>query len=437
MRGTGLAAYSWSTGGAGYDNEDRLTNWSRTSGDTQTWNLSLVGDWSSTAVNGTTQTRTHTMTHELTAINGTPLAYDVKGNLTTRNDSRTFAWDFDNRLKTTTLSGVAATYTYDALGRRVTKTAGGATTVFVSCTRPIQHSPWAGQEIVEYTLGAAAASPQRRYVYGTYIDEPLMLLKGSNKYYYHANSLYCIATLTNNAGAVYELYGYNAYGQTRILAPDGVTSRSVSNAGNDFAFCGRRLDDETGLIYFRARYFEPLEGRFISRDPAKDILSSNLYCYSDNGPTNLLDPSGFCPERCDDPCGDIKKGGEDRGHIGGVVCCGGKLYTCIWKSGGHKRPSNPQAISIIDGCTKKHEDHHLNDQSMPTCDKDRPGPYRRQFKDEKQKNFKEAGATLIQQKCLEDNLKDCKGEPNCEADVKNEKAEVDKQAKDYSKKAGI
>ena len=60
-----MAPYSWSTGPTGYDDEDRLTNWQRTNGDTQTWNLSPVHDWTSTTINGQLQTRTHGPGHEI------------------------------------------------------------------------------------------------------------------------------------------------------------------------------------------------------------------------------------------------------------------------------------------------------------------------------------------------------------------------------------
>ena len=97
------AAYSWSTGPEGYDDKDRLVSWARSSGDWQTWTLSKVGDWSTTTVNGTQETRTHNDVHELTARGAQALACNVKGNLTrAAGDSvDRYAWDYDNRLKST------------------------------------------------------------------------------------------------------------------------------------------------------------------------------------------------------------------------------------------------------------------------------------------------------------------------------------------------
>jgi len=82
-----------------YDNEDRLTSFTRDNGDSQSWNLSLVGDWNTFNANGNLQTRTHDFVHELTAINATALTYDVKGNLTQNSNAQTYTWDYENRMK--------------------------------------------------------------------------------------------------------------------------------------------------------------------------------------------------------------------------------------------------------------------------------------------------------------------------------------------------
>jgi YD repeat-containing protein len=145
--------YSWTTSGgstAGYDAEDRLTYWTRSSSGsgsihTQAWpinygstGLSLVGDWTTVNINGVTQSRTHNAVHELLTVNSTGLTHDAKGNLT-RDVGDTldrFTWDFDNRMKAADVNQDGTndlTFTYDALGRRVSKndTAGSVHTVYV------------------------------------------------------------------------------------------------------------------------------------------------------------------------------------------------------------------------------------------------------------------------------------------------------------------
>jgi RHS repeat-associated protein len=95
---------------------------------------------------------------------------------------------------------------------------------------------------------------------------------------------------TNQDGAIAERYAYSAYGETLILAPDGSTPRAVSAYGNPYTFTGRRLDNETNLMYYRGRYYLPPLGRFIGRDPVESSI--NVYEYCASSPIILLDPTG-------------------------------------------------------------------------------------------------------------------------------------------------
>jgi hypothetical protein len=108
-----MSGYGFTSAGTTYDNEDRLTGFSRaaTSGPallSQSWSLTAVGDWTSVTTNGTAQSRTHGPTHELLTAGGQNVATDVKGNITTlpvnlRPAGSTTAmnlnWDSDNKLR--------------------------------------------------------------------------------------------------------------------------------------------------------------------------------------------------------------------------------------------------------------------------------------------------------------------------------------------------
>jgi len=187
-----------------------------------------------------------------------------------------------------TRTGTTVTGHYSADG--VTWTQGGTATVAFS-----QATIYAGLAVTSHTNAAVSTatftnvattgwvttttSPvyARGYVYGSYVDEPLALITPTQKYYYHANHLYSVAALTNNVGVVVERYRYDAYGQRKVLAADGVTTRTASNFGQNLGFTGRFLDNETGLYYFRARYYSGILGRFISRDPLGYVDGKNLY----------------------------------------------------------------------------------------------------------------------------------------------------------------
>ncbi|MFO0940459.1 MAG: hypothetical protein U0930_06790 [Pirellulales bacterium] len=123
------------------------------SGLSQSWSLSAVGDWNSVTTNGTAQTGTHGPTHELLTGAGSNVSTDVKGNITLipsslrpNASSLTSVWDFDNRLISATTGSTTVSHQYDALGRRVARTSGSSTTVYVQ----------AGQQtIADYASGAA------------------------------------------------------------------------------------------------------------------------------------------------------------------------------------------------------------------------------------------------------------------------------------------
>jgi len=95
-------------------------------------------------------------------------------------------------------------------------------------------------------------------------------------------------------GEVVERYSYTAYGKTTFHNPDGsVKQEQSSSVGNPYYFTGRRLDSETGLYYYRARYYDVDLGRFIGRDPIGYKGGINLYEYVGDSPTNRTDPSGL------------------------------------------------------------------------------------------------------------------------------------------------
>jgi RHS repeat-associated protein len=294
-----MSGYGFTSAGTSYDDEDRLTGYARTSGTfTQSWNLTKVGDWTSVTTNGTAQNRTHGPTHELLTAGGQNVSTDVKGNitllplnLTPQSSPLALIWDFDNKLRGADLgnnSSVDVNFQYDALGRRVARTGTGGSVVYV------QHDQ---QTIADYPVGGVASTPTYRYVYASYIDEPVVRKAAGTSgtiHYYHRNQQYSITAMTTSTGAVAERYAYTAYGQPTICNASGSVLTS-SAVGNRYTYTGREWDETLSLHHFRARWMSPMAGRFLSRDPIglEGILDLYEYCHS--SPFVFNDSNGESP----------------------------------------------------------------------------------------------------------------------------------------------
>ncbi|XZE34503.1 RHS repeat domain-containing protein [Pirellulaceae bacterium SH501] len=266
-----MSNYGFTSAGTSYDDKDRLTGFARASGTfTQSWSLTSVGDWNSITTNGTAQNRTHGPTHELLTAGGQNITTDVKGNitllpttLTTSGVAMAVGYDFDNKLKSADVDNNGSndvTFQYDALGRRVARQGTSGSFVYVQQDQ---------QTIADYGYGDAPSSPTHRYVYASYIDEPVVRKAAGTSgtiHYYHRNQQYSITAVTTSSGSVAERYAYTAYGQPTILDSSGsVLSSSAIN--NRYTYTGREWDQTLGLYHFRARWMSGLAGRFMGRDP--------------------------------------------------------------------------------------------------------------------------------------------------------------------------
>jgi len=254
-----------------------------------------VGDWSSVTTNGTAQSRTHGNTHELLTAGGSNVTTDVKGNITVlpsnlvaQSSALGLVYDFDNKMKSADVgnnSSVDVEFKYDALGRRVGRSGSSGSFAYVQSDQ---------QTLVDYGLGDAPSSPLYRYVYGSYIDEPIVR-KGSGSggtlYYFHRNQQYSVYCVTSSSAAITERYAYTAYGEPTICNSSGTVIGS-SSISNRYAYTGREWDGTVGLYHFRARWMSGLTGRFLTRDPIGYEDTENSYQYTGSRPLISFDPTG-------------------------------------------------------------------------------------------------------------------------------------------------
>jgi RHS repeat-associated protein len=125
-----------------------------------------------------------------------------------------------------------------------------------------------------------------RYAQGQNIDEPLAMLRSSATSFFNADGLGSVSSLTNTTASLAQTYTYDSFGK--------LTSSSGSLT-NPFQYTGRELDSETGLYFYRARYYDSNSGRFLGEDPIRFDGGINFYVYAKNNPANFEDGTGLCP----------------------------------------------------------------------------------------------------------------------------------------------
>ena len=227
--------------------------------------------------NGTTA-QSYDSAGQLTTSSGGVAAtfvFDSRGNRTRTTIGSTvtnYGYDQANRLTSYTVGSTAATYTYNGDGLRVTKTVAGT-------ARPIAYDIAEGMPLI---LNDGTSS----YIYGPG-GIPIEQVTAGVATYLQADQLGSIRLLTAANGTVVGTASYSAYGaRTR-----------TGTATTPFGFGGQYTDAESGLIFLRARYYDPATGVFLSVDPALTSTRS-AYGYASGNPVTGSDPSGLCPFWC-------------------------------------------------------------------------------------------------------------------------------------------
>ncbi len=250
----------------------------------ETYEYDLVGNRTTSFLSSS---HNHDDLNRLTEDDQFTYTYDANGNLETKTDKTnptevtTYHWDAQDQLiQIDRPDSTTVTYKYDGLGRRIEKDVAGSVTRYV----------YDGEDILlEYD---GTNTFLARYSHGDQVDQPLILQKaGVGHFYYHSNHQGSITHLTDGSGGVANSYIYDSYGRR---------SNVIESVIQPYSYTGREYDGETGLYYYRARYYDAHIGRFLSEDPIGfDAGDQNLYRYVFNNPVNLTDPSGMAPNSCE------------------------------------------------------------------------------------------------------------------------------------------
>ena len=230
-----------------------------------------------TAANTTTLTNDNAnQLSKLVTMNGSTVvqqytySYDAQGNRTSRTDKTnvktTFGFDQANRM---TSSGAGVTYAYNGDGLRMSKLVSATTT----------QQTWDVVEGLPLLLKDGTTS----YVTGLGGLPIEQITSSGTTSYYHQDRIGSTRAITNSSGTVVATKTYDPYGN--VTATTGTLV-------NPFQFAGQYTDSESGLQYLRARFYDPVSGSFLSRDPMAASTRSP-YGYASNSPVNASDPSGL------------------------------------------------------------------------------------------------------------------------------------------------
>jgi RHS repeat-associated protein len=217
----------------------------------------------------------------------TAMVYDDNGNLTQKCEGgaitqtptsctgasvATLTYDALNQLTQVNKNGQASQYAYDDAGRRIKKTVNG------NATNYLYNGPDIQAEYQNWNQANAS------YTHGPNTDDPIIRVTAANDAnYFHQDGLGSVVATTDLSGNLTAAQLYDAWGKPQPTA-------SLGNLGQ-YGYTGRE-PDETGMMYYRARYYDPAIGRFTQRDPIGFGGGINQYAYVSGDPVNGTDPGG-------------------------------------------------------------------------------------------------------------------------------------------------
>jgi RHS repeat-associated protein len=252
-----------------YDALDRLTT-VHAPGATTTYTYDAVGNRLSLTSGATTTSYTYNAADEVLQSGATRYTYDADGNRVTATiggATTTYTYDDANYLTGIAKGTTSSSYTYNGDHVRVGSKVNGVTTRdLVDLAAPLS-------TVLQQTTGVTTTN----YLYG---DGLLGQDNGGSLQFLLPDALGSVRLVTNGSGAVIGTASYDAFG-----------AQTTTGASSEFGYAGQQLDPESGLLYLRARMYDPSTGVFLSVDPLL-AETGQPYAYTGDNPVNLTDLTG-------------------------------------------------------------------------------------------------------------------------------------------------
>jgi RHS repeat-associated protein len=255
-----------------------------------------AGATSTYSYTGTSGANPDAVTQIATGVSSTTYGYDLNGNLTSAGNgvsTTTYAYDYNNRLVALLFNGATSTtYGYDAFGSRVYQ---------ISATSSTTTYPYKFYSVASTTKSSTNFSTSTEYVFNS--DTLLATLDQAFKNgaatgtaqmrYVHPDHLGSTDVVTDQNQNLVQTLSYLPYGSVRISSATSTNERRK--------YIGQ-FNDDSGLSYLNARFYNTSQGQFLTQDSIflgdpkdqnlSDPQSLNTYAYSEDNPVTKADPSG-------------------------------------------------------------------------------------------------------------------------------------------------
>ncbi|MBO4714683.1 MAG: RHS repeat-associated core domain-containing protein, partial [Verrucomicrobia bacterium] len=211
-------------------------------------------------------------------------------NTKTNINSLSLSWNGEYQLTEVAVDSTAnynyIYYTYDSLGRKLSRMDNDTWEYYIydGMNLVADYDAYNYRITRTYTYGPGVDNIQSMTIYDEY--------GGSETYYYVKDASNTVHVLVDEDGLIVEYYYYDAFGNLMKMRDVNYNLITESVYGNRFLFQGREYDYDTALYYFRARWYEPETGRWLSPDPIGISGGLNLYAFCENDPVNFIDPTG-------------------------------------------------------------------------------------------------------------------------------------------------